>query len=342
MRTPNAIELHVIERQRSRLLRIVAATVLATLIAAAIALAAALDTPAAAAGGETARVAPADIVFTRHVRGTGRSDIFGVDADGSDLRQITRDGMSGDAAYSPDGRRIVFSSGRAHGPHAPELYVMDADGRRIRRLTVSEQAARTFWQNTQPVWSPDGTAIAFVRTEVRRGVETTDLWRVPVSGGRPTRLTTHPGREANPTFAPDGSLGFNRDGWIRQITRSGVLNLRPGADPAWSPDRTYLAFVKDDGISLTLGQSDRRIVERGSAPSWSPDGTRLAYTSADGGLQSVRVNGLVTQRLTGASARTEDIAPAWRPTPTEPGGARPVTRTSSPAHDLTPAWQPAG
>jgi Tol biopolymer transport system component len=301
-------DLAAIERQRRLLLRVVAATSLATLAAAAIALGAAASPHAAAAAD------PGEIVFTRHVSGTAKADVFVAAADGSRVRRLTRDGSSGDAAFSPDGRHIVFVSGRGGRARAPELYVMDPDGRNVRRLTRSERAPRAFWQNTSPAWSPDGRTIVFVRTWVGHGRETTDLWQVAADGrSRPVRLTRHPGREANPTVAPDGAIGFDRDGWIRRLTPGrGLANVRPGTNPAWAPDGTHLAYEREDGIYLTLGQGERLLVPGGTAPSWSADASSLAYVAPGGALETIVVLGRGTTRVTPAARRTEDLAPSWR------------------------------
>ena len=59
-----------------------------------------------------------------------------MDADGSDATQLTRgDGSASDAAWSPDGTRIAFSRCR----RTCDVYVIDADGTRERRLTNGEQ-----------------------------------------------------------------------------------------------------------------------------------------------------------------------------------------------------------
>src|SRR5262245_53842805 len=55
-------------------------------------------------------------------------------------------------AWSPDGSRIAFYSGRDGNL---EVYVMDADGKRQRRLTRNPR------QDGLPSWSPDGRSIAF-------------------------------------------------------------------------------------------------------------------------------------------------------------------------------------
>lgn len=273
----------------------------------------------AAAGGLAA-----DVLFTRHLRGTGTSDLFL--ARGSLVKRLTRDGTSAGGVFSPDGTQIAFASGRATGGQAPEIYVMDAAGRNVRRLTQSFRSARVFWQNTQPVWSPDGQSVIFVRTKITGTREETDLWRVNAGGGTPARLTRHPGREANPAFTPDGRLGFDRDGRIRILMGQSAVDARPGTDPAWSPDRTYLAFVKSDGIYLTLGQSDRKVVDGGCSPAWSPDGTQLIYQASAGGLEVMTVVGRRTQLVTRPPRAAADLYPSWRPNPAR--APAPVSRAA--------------
>ena len=73
----------------------------------------------------------------------GDWDLWVVNADGSDQRQLTRAGAdTARAAWSPDGKRIVFHSTRdrptANQLMNYEIYVMDADGANIRRLTSNK------------------------------------------------------------------------------------------------------------------------------------------------------------------------------------------------------------
>ena len=78
-----------------------------------------------------------------------------INADGSEERNLTRNGSHDiDAAWSPDGQKIVFRTSR-QGKW--ELYVMNADGSGQRRLT------RTAANESRPSWSPDGQKIAFTR-----------------------------------------------------------------------------------------------------------------------------------------------------------------------------------
>jgi TolB protein len=73
-------------------------------------------------------------------------DIYTINADGSDLRRLTRSrGYDGMAAWSPDGQQIAFASNRSGNS---ELYVMDADGSNLRRLTDQDG------YDGQPAWRP--------------------------------------------------------------------------------------------------------------------------------------------------------------------------------------------
>src|SRR5436305_262861 len=73
---------------------------------------------------------------------------------GTGLKKLTDSaGNNGFPAFSPDGKRLVFRSGRDRS--AKNLYVMNADGSGVRRLTEGK------WTDTMCDWSPKGDWIAF-------------------------------------------------------------------------------------------------------------------------------------------------------------------------------------
>lgn len=105
--------------------------------------------------------------------------IVTMNSEGKKLMRITRGDDTG-PTWSPSGRAIMFT----HGP-APNVYVLGANGRGLRKLT-SDGHSRAL------DWSPDGRKVLFLRYPKRSGV---DLWVMDSNGGRQTRLP------------------FNRTGW---------------------------------------------------------------------------------------------------------------------------------
>ena len=149
------------------------------------------------------------------------------------------------AQYSPDGRHIVFHSTR---PGSSEIFVSDADGKNVVRLTYFNAAI-----TGSPRWSPDGQWIVF--TSNKEGQF--EIYRIRSTGGSPERLTNDPGMDGVPSFSHDGKFVYflsNRSGsnqvWKmaangrdpRQITRSGgVLALE-------SPDGKWLYYCQNFGM----------------------------------------------------------------------------------------------
>jgi Tol biopolymer transport system component len=97
------------------------------------------------------------------------------------LTQLTTNGGE-EPAWSPDGRRIVF----ARGFEAPDsgIYVMDADGSNLIRLTTAATGVTD--GDRDPIWSPDGASIVFSRGPYDSSMG--DLYIVPAAGGEPRLL----------------------------------------------------------------------------------------------------------------------------------------------------------
>lgn len=87
------------------------------------------------------------------------SEIFLMDADGSSPVNLSNHkAFDGWPSWSPDGKRILFSSNRSG---AFQIYVMNADGSNVRELVKSQGPEEEL---TKPIWSRDGSKVVFTRT----------------------------------------------------------------------------------------------------------------------------------------------------------------------------------
>jgi Tol biopolymer transport system component len=117
--------------------------------------------------------------------------IYSVNIQGQDPKTLTKSALNHWPAYSPNGKQVAFGSSR-DGDF--DLYVMDADGGNVRRLTKSPGI------DMRPAWSPDSKRITF--TSNRDG--NYEIYVMDSEGANQRRITHNSERDDFPAWHPDG------------------------------------------------------------------------------------------------------------------------------------------
>ncbi len=206
---------------------------------------------------------------------SGNADIWSMNADGSDRKQLTTDPHSDTwPEVSPDGRSIVFMSDRSG---AENIWWMNIDGGNQTQLII-DQIER------YPVFTPDGKFIYY--NSWTSGKET--IWKMPVAGGQRTQVISD--LSDGQVISPDGKLlAYYNSGKILVVPVDGGLPIKTFDGDnyrlQWSPDGralTYLVnhdFVPNLWIQPLDGGEAKQLTSFTSQGisnyAWSRDGTQL-------------------------------------------------------------------
>ena len=221
--------------------------------------------------------------------------------------------------------RIAFYSDRDGNA---EIYTMNGDGSDPRRLTFNR------FSDTSPVWSPDGSRIAFISNRNDPDADACfpncyeQLYVIDAGGGNEHRLLETDLTTLHPDWHPDGTklsfdTEFNLKGDVYVVDADGSglrLLIEDGFWADWSPDGSQIAFAsaRDGNVEIYVANSDgtgqRRLTENTRLdyfPAWSPDGNSIAFsTLEEQQIHVIDADGSNEQLLTHRGLNED---PAWSP-----------------------------
>lgn len=230
------------------------------------------------------------LAFVGQLKGA-RAQVYVVDVDGGNLKQITSDESDVRVIWRPDGRTLSIQSTDDAGLY----WWKDYD---LIRAEVVGSTERTYdFHFLAEAWSPDGTQVAYMSLVEQA--------------------------ERN-----DGSAQIHVRGLDGTDDRALTADVWANMNPTWSPDGQEIAFLSEMGhynsyslYVMSVDGSRRREVHAGpfeeyAQISWSPDGRLIAIDSAlaeHTGIQIVDIEAGASSQLPAGHRGGQASDPAWRP-----------------------------
>jgi TolB protein len=211
------------------------------------------------------------LYYTSYAR--GNPDIFYSNLSTGERRIFAKySGLNTSAAVSPDGSKVAMILDTAG---VVNVYVCNADGTELKRLTTSEE-------DSSPCWSPDGQWICFATKIQSHRV----LAKVPAGGGKIQVVRTSGApNPTEPDWSPDGK-------WIAFTSQTSEFDIC---------------------VMPADGSKDPVVLVRGQDPSWSPNSRTLVFNHSVGYLQTLSVLDVFTKQVKDVGRIAgSDSEPAWR------------------------------
>jgi TolB protein len=250
-------------------------------------------------------------------------EIYVSDYDGANQRRITTTRqLNLNPSWSPDGRALAYSSYRNI---TPQIFIS-----LIYQGVLENPTKSATVSNMMPVFSPDGSKIAFVTN--RDG--NTEIYVMNRDGSGVRRLTNHPAYEATPTWSPNGQqIAFTSDrtgkaqiyimnaadgSSVRRLTVSESEADRATWSPAPFNEIAYSGRSSSNGFDIKIHELATGTVRQitfgegsNESPAYSPNGKHLAFTSTRAGGRQVFTIGRDGRGLKQITRSGNNQTPAW-------------------------------
>jgi Tol biopolymer transport system component len=233
--------------------------------------------------------------------------------------------------FSPNGQWIAFT--RDFGFSAREMFVIPAHGGMARQLTFDREPTYG------AAWTADSREIVFASN---RGIGGESLWRIPITGGAPRRLSSTLQGGFYPSISRQGSrlvytesfkdtniYAYEGSGFANRSVpgrfgapKALILSSRRDDSPSISPGGERIAFASNRTGNEEIWTCDRNgghLVQLTSfrgpgtgTPRWSPDGHWIAFDSlaaGDSNIYVIGADGGTPRRLT--TGRSSSFMPSW-------------------------------
>jgi TolB protein len=251
---------------------------------------------------------------------TQKKQLYLTDWDGYNPVRIVAKGLSLSHSWTPDGKRIIYSSerGRKWG-----IYALNLKNYSEQTLFISEEGL-----NLVGGISPDDR-MAFSSSKGGNP----EIYVMDIDGKGSKKITRSFGIDVSPVFSPDGSqIAFVSDRGgspqiylmnssgrgVKRLTHEGSYNT----SPSWSPDGEWIAYVgrRHGKNQIFMIKSDstelRQLTYEGNneSPTFSPDTLFLAFDSDREGKKGIYIMSLQSEqqkRITPRGMRA--MNPKWSP-----------------------------
>ncbi len=247
---------------------------------------------------------------------TGKKEIYTMNFDGSEVRQITKNrSISMGASWSPDGTKLGYSLFNRHSDGTKNIDLFEYNFRSGGMRLLSNRKGI----NSGISYHPNGKDAAVTLSYAGNP----DIYLLNVDSRTTTPLTKSVGFDVDPSFSPDGSrlafvssragkpmvytLNLSNPSDVKRITFAGQYN----ATPNWSPDSKKIIFAGwiDSHFDIFTVTADGSKIERftknegnNEDPSFSPDGSMVVFSSNranhEKGIYIMNSDGTNVKRLT--------------------------------------------